>query len=420
MSPPAFSSQEVLDRWRRAIELLLLAPPNQPSEVLVTGGLALSTLLAYRYAGIGLLCEDDTIKVEAVWDNGHNLGPFSYHLAGTPCDTVYGNGSPVCFYRDVARKFPDDAMLTEMGAYLFRGHRIHDAEGVCIGHIFAMHDDQADPAVEPDAMMQLIARWCGREIQHQRSLADLRSSEARARKALELAEAASRERVSFLANVSHEIRTPLNAVIGFGELLQLDAVATSARQVVDYGKNIADSGRHLLGLIEGLLDLSRIENGHPRLRFESVDTRLAIESAVIMVRSQAQNRGLRVMVLVEGDMPEIHGDARAVRQILVNLLSNAVKYAKTADMICVRAATASCDTRVVLKISDNGVGIPASALERVMKPFERCDEPWACGDGVGLGLPISKQLTEAMGGEFSLSSDENRGTCATVVLPIVG
>lgn len=415
---PASSSQEVLERWRKAIELLLSTPPSQPTNVLVMGGLALSTLLAYRYAGVALLCGDGTVRVEAVWNNGRNMGSCSYPLSGTPCDTVYDGDSAACFYRDVAHLFPDDEMLSDLGAYLFRGHRMIDSSGACIGHVFAMHDQEEDPAVDADAMMQLIARWCVREIQYNRLVADLKASETRALEALQMAEAAERERLSFLANVSHEVRTPLNAVIGFGELLQLDGVASCARQVMGYGRNIADSGRHLLGLIEGLLDLSRIENGHPQLRFEAVDPRSAIESAVIMVRSQAQNRGLRVMVLVEGDMPPIYGDARAVRQILVNLLANAVKYAKTADMVCVRANTQPCGKQVELKVSDNGVGIPASALERVMQPFERGGDAWSGSDGVGLGLPISKQLTEAMDGAFDISSDENRGTCVMVRLPV--
>ena len=117
-------------------------------------------------------------------------------------------------------------------------------------------------------------------------------------------------------------------------------------------------------------------------------------------------------------MPPIYGDARAVRQILVNLLANAVKYAKTADMVCVRANTQPCGKQVELKVSDNGVGIPASALERVMQPFERGGDAWSGSDGVGLGLPISKQLTEAMDGAFDISSDENRGTCVMVRLPV--
>ncbi len=418
LPPPATSSQEVLERWRKAIELMLSTPPSQPADVLVVGGLALSTLLGYRYAGVALLCSDGMVRAEAVWNNGRNMGSHSYPLAGTPCDSVYGGGSPVCFYQDVARRFPDDELLTELDAYLFRGHRMIDASGACIGHVFAMHDQEQDPAVDADAMMQLVARWCVREIQYHRLVADLKTSETRAREALHMAEAAERERLSFLANVSHEVRTPLNAVIGFGELLQLDGVASCCRQVMGYGRNIADSGRHLLGLIEGLLDLSRIENGHPQLRFEAVDTRGAIESAVIMVRSQAQNRGLRIMVLVEGDMPPIYGDGRAVRQILVNLLANAVKYAKTADMVCVRASTKPCGKQVELKVSDNGVGIPASALERVMQPFERGSDAWSGSDGVGLGLPISKQLTEAMDGDFDIGSQENRGTCVTVSLPV--
>ena len=417
---PPLASQDALVRWRKAIELLLAIPPKSPKDICVAGGLALSTMLAYRYAGIGLLSgdDDDTVKVEALWDNGRNLGPLIYSKKGTPCDAVYCSDASPCFITDVTRKFPDVALLNELKVYLFRGQRIYDEDGDCVGHIFAMHDQEQDPAVEPEAMMQLIGRWCGREIQSQSLLAELRSSEVRAREALEIAEAAERERLSFLANISHELRTPLNAVIGFGELLQLDRVASRTRHVIEYGQNIADSGRHLLGLIEGLLDLSRIDNGHPQLRFESVDPQEAIESAVVMVRSQAQNRGLRVMVLAEGELPAIHGDARAVRQILVNLLSNSVKYAETADMVCVRAVISSCGTRIVLKVSDNGVGIPDAALERVMQPFERYGERWTGGDGVGLGLPISKQLTEAMDGEFTLSSEENRGTCVTVTLPV--
>jgi two-component system cell cycle sensor histidine kinase PleC len=229
------------------------------------------------------------------------------------------------------------------------------------------------------------------------------------------AEEASRAKSTFLANMSHELRTPLNAVIGFSEIMAKELFGPIGNeQYKQYSTDIFDSGNHLLELINDILDMAKIEAGKLTLSPRPLDPSVAIEQAVRLTKRKAEEKGLSIVVDAE-DLPEIEADHRAVKQILLNLLSNAVKFTdKGAIMVHARGGAAGLTLRVV----DTGCGIPPEHLPRLARPFEQVEQELTRNNsGTGLGLALTKSLTEMHGGTLALQSEVGRGTIVTVTLP---
>ncbi|MGE0741048.1 MAG: PAS domain-containing sensor histidine kinase [Hyphomonadaceae bacterium] len=229
------------------------------------------------------------------------------------------------------------------------------------------------------------------------------------------AEEASRAKSTFLANMSHELRTPLNAVIGFSEIMAKELFGPIGNdQYKQYSSDIFDSGNHLLELINDILDMAKIEAGKLTLSPRPLDPSVAIEQAVRLTKRKAEEKGLSIVVDAE-NMGEIEADHRAVKQILLNLLSNAVKFTdQGAIMVHARGAANSLTLRVV----DTGCGIPPEHLPRLARPFEQVEQELTRNNhGTGLGLALTKSLTEMHGGKLSIQSEVGRGTIVTVTLP---
>jgi two-component system cell cycle sensor histidine kinase PleC len=229
------------------------------------------------------------------------------------------------------------------------------------------------------------------------------------------AEEASRAKSTFLANMSHELRTPLNAVIGFSEIMAKELFGPLPNeQYKQYAADIYDSGNHLLELINDILDMAKIEAGKLTLSPRPLDPMVAIEQAVRLTKRKAEEKGLSVVVDAE-DVPEIEADHRAVKQILLNLLSNAVKFTdQGAIMVHARGGPNGLTLRVV----DTGCGIPPEHLPRLARPFEQVEEELTRNNsGTGLGLALTKSLTEMHGGKLSIQSEVGRGTIVTISLP---
>jgi len=229
------------------------------------------------------------------------------------------------------------------------------------------------------------------------------------------AEEASRAKSTFLANMSHELRTPLNAVIGFSEIMAKELFGPLGNdQYKQYSSDIFDSGNHLLELINDILDMAKIEAGKLTLSPKPLDPSVAIEQAVRLTKRKAEEKGLSIVVDAE-ELPEIEADHRAIKQILLNLLSNAVKFTdQGAIMVHARANAQYLTLRVV----DTGCGIPPEHLPRLARPFEQVEEELTRNNsGTGLGLALTKSLTEMHGGKLSIQSEVGRGTIVTVTLP---
>jgi signal transduction histidine kinase len=241
-------------------------------------------------------------------------------------------------------------------------------------------------------------------------------------------QAASRHKSEFLANTSHELRTPLNAMIGYAEMLMgkggIGVVPSRPEQRHDYAEIIHQSGHHMLGVVNTLLDLSTIEAGHYDLSPEPIEVAALVEECCRCMSLTADRGGVVLARDVAPGLPEITVDRRACQQILLNLLSNAAKFTNAreglpgrVDVACA-VETAGDGRRVVIRVRDSGVGIPADKLEAVFEPFVQVDARLTRPHGgTGLGLAISRDLARGMGGEITVESAVGEGSTFLLTLP---
>jgi PAS domain S-box-containing protein len=229
------------------------------------------------------------------------------------------------------------------------------------------------------------------------------------------AEAASRAKSEFLSRMSHELRTPLNAVLGFAQLLELDDLEPAQSDAVAH---ILKGGRHLLDLINEVLDISRIEAGDLALSAEAVHTAEIVQEAVDLIRPLAEQHDIQLVIAGSGCDCYVFADRQRVKQILLNLLSNAVKYNRPRGTIAV-SCDQSEDTWVEISVADTGPGVPAERMGLLFTPFERLGAEHTSVEGTGIGLALSQRLASAMGGTLEAESTLGKGSTFTVKLPRV-
>lgn len=232
------------------------------------------------------------------------------------------------------------------------------------------------------------------------------------------AELANRSKSEFLANMSHELRTPLNAVIGFSELMEGETFGPMGDpHYRDYARLINESGHHLLETISDILDVSKIEAGQVELNESPVDVGELFEACLRLVRERADAKGL----VLSSDLPPgielLYADQRMVKQILVNLLSNGIKFTPEGGAVSLRGWVEGGQGHL-FRVDDTGIGIASEDIPRVMKPFGQADGTFARKyGGTGLGLPLSKFLTEMHNGYLELQSVVGQGTSVRVQFP---
>jgi len=239
------------------------------------------------------------------------------------------------------------------------------------------------------------------------------SDEARHR-----AEAANISKSRFLAQMSHELRTPLNAILGFSEVMKNEIFGPhTVPAYKDYSNDIHDSGQHLLGLINEILDLSRIEAGRYELNEESVSLIFVVQDCHHLVKLRARNRGITIHEVFEPDLPRVWADERALRQIALNLLSNAVKFTPQGGEIWIKVGWTASGGQY-FSVKDTGPGIPEDEIPVVLASFGQGSNAIKSAEqGAGLGLPIAKSLADLHGGTFTLKSKLRVGTEVIVALP---
>jgi cell cycle sensor histidine kinase DivJ len=232
------------------------------------------------------------------------------------------------------------------------------------------------------------------------------------------AEQADTSKTRFLATMSHELRTPLNAIIGFSEMIvQEDVLMVNAARRKEYAQLINDSGQHLLSVVNGILDMSKMESGNFEISPEPFAPRAALLNCCNLLALKARDNAIDLVSRAPEDLPDMTGDPRAFKQIVLNLVSNAIKFTERGGRVTVSASVEG--SRLMLRVTDNGVGIAADDLKRIGDPFFQAGKTYQRRhEGTGLGLSIVKSLVELHAGEIIVQSKIDEGTTVSVALPL--
>jgi two-component system, cell cycle sensor histidine kinase DivJ len=265
----------------------------------------------------------------------------------------------------------------------------------------------------------------GKNLSRSEIVAVLRDISERksANRAIEIAllesEEANAAKIRFIATMGHELRTPLNAIIGFSDMLRSESLKLDASRKSEYARLINDSGRHLLSVVDGILDASKMSTGNFEISLESFAPSPAIESCANLLALKAREEGVELRLDIGPDLPSVMADRRAFNQILINLVSNAIKFTPRDGQVVVTASRER--TKLAVTVEDNGIGIDESDLPRLGEAFFQASATREHRhDGSGLGLSIVKSLVHLHGGDVAIQSRIGEGTRVTVRLPFEG
>ena len=234
---------------------------------------------------------------------------------------------------------------------------------------------------------------------------------------METAEYANRAKSEFLANMSHELRTPLNAILGFSQVLERGIGGRLNRTQTEYISAVHDSGRHLLNVINDILDLSKLEAGKTEIEESNVLVPLAIDQMLQLVSQRAEESNVDLISEIPNNLPLLRADERMVKQMILNLLSNAVKFTPAGGKVAVKAGVMNA-SGLSITVSDTGIGMKTADIDKAISTFGQVD-----GDldrrheGTGLGLPLVKSLIELHGGSLVIESEIGEGTTGTLHFP---
>ena len=250
-----------------------------------------------------------------------------------------------------------------------------------------------------------------------RDITEQVQAEDRLRAAILEAEAANLAKISFLANMSHELRTPLNAILGFSEMIRDQLLGPASPRYSEYAGFISESGKHLLNLVNDVLDMAKIDAGRMTLTLTEVELAPLVERQVSMMQPKAAERGVAIQVHVADGFPRLKVDELRLRQIVLNLLSNAVKFTPAGGTVTIAAALDDTG-RAVISVADTGIGMTEEEIGLALQPFRQIETHLdRTQEGTGLGLPITRNLIALHGGELVLTSVPGRGTTARATLP---
>lgn len=356
----------------------------------------------------------DVLEVSADWiwetDADHRyifLSKRAYELTGYTADQLLGSRRP-----DLVRECNSGSDVTGHMSDLIARRAFHGfeywADTPSGRRCYAM---SGKPLFSRKGAF-LGYRGAGRDVTQQAQIAKQLAQ------ATDEAEAANRAKSEFLSTMSHELRTPLNAVIGFSEVIAEQMFGpVGSPKYVEYANDIQASGRHLLDMINDILDISRIEAGQLDLADEPVVLTDVVDQAMSIMEERARRANVRVNANISPGLSRIHGDRRAMTQVLLNLLSNAIKFTPDGGTIEVIAAQ-NMQGGISVSVTDTGVGIPAKDIHTLMQPFSQASNQGAAREsGTGLGLYLVKRLMEEQEGTFTLESEEGAGSRATITVP---
>ncbi len=285
-------------------------------------------------------------------------------------------------------------------------------DGEPLGLITFARDKPVPFSAKQLELMATFADQAAIAIENIRLLDELRQKSA------EL-EVASRHKSEFLANMSHELRTPLNAIIGFSEVLHEKMFGELNAKQGEYVDDIHQSGRHLLSLINDILDLSKIEAGRMELELSEFALQAALENSLALIRERAQNHGVKLQCEIDPALDTLHADERKFKQVMLNLLSNAVKFTPEGGTVSVQAKKSGALLSV--SVTDTGAGIAPEDHAAAFEEFKQVGNDQARkAEGTGLGLPLTKRIIELHGGEIRLESALGKGSTFSFTIPLAG
>ncbi|SEL74476.1 two-component system, cell cycle sensor histidine kinase PleC [Xaviernesmea oryzae] len=427
--------------WLRARAQIIETGPDRLHLIGIAMDVTEQHRLAQRYAEADQRLADaieSTSEAFVLWDKDDRLVMCNSHyqqayalpahilVPGTERIAVMGAAARPIVERRIAD--PDgsnlsqttEVQLADQRWLQINERRTRDGGLVSVGtDITMLKRHQVRLRESERRLMATIGDLSASRLKLERQKAELSIANANYQAEKERAEAANRAKSEFLANMSHELRTPLNAILGFSEILQKKMFgALGSEKYDEYAHDIHDSGKHLLNLINDILDMSKIEAGQMTINREQIDLAPLVEEALRLIKGPAMQKNIVVDQEIASGLT-LHADRRAMKQILLNLLSNAAKFTNTGGRIALRARKVA--GAVTLTIADSGIGIPRAALQKIGQPFEQVQGQYAKSQGgSGLGLAISRSLTTLHQGRMKIHSVEKVGTIISVRIPDMG
>jgi len=380
-----------------------------------------------QYAFIGLFANEnkDRIRTQAVWAGNNFADNFEYELAGTPCADVL-NLSKELIPRDAAKLYPEDTMLVDMGVESYYGSPLMNSSGEIIGLVSVLDTEPMELTTWTAPMLTIFSERISAEIERHtanKSLQELNNEleqrikdrTEKYRQAKQEAERANRAKSEFLSRMSHEFRTPMNAVLGFSQLMEIDKELNERHN--DNVNEIIQAGRHMLGLIDEILDLSAIEAGKINVSLEDTSVSDVVSRALSLVGPIAEKHDISLECTPDNSTGvHVLADSKRMTEVLLNLLSNAIKYNQSQGKIWL-----SCDKDndyFYLHVHDDGVGLSDEQMNNIFDPFNRAGAETTQISGTGIGLSISRELMLLMNGDITITSEPGIDTCFTIKIPL--